>query len=221
MSKTSTLKIEVEITEEERVTFINALAGTALRNEQVPASVVTNDPHSEEAPEPVVPNETGAEIDSAGVPWNADFHATTKGTNNDGTWKKKRGVDKAAAATYEAQFSAPTPVATPEPEVPTAQIPQVTPTVETPVAPAPAMPTIPMPGLPTAPAAPVEMTDVPWEQVVQKFQEVVAQFGQEYVESKMPGIYQAAGVSSDGVSLQSEPSQRVSVYQQLSALNGN
>ena len=81
-----------------------------------------------------------------------------------------------------------------------------------------------MPTLPTLPVAPVEITDVPYTgegSVVEKFQQLVGEFGQEYVESKMKEIYQNAGVSSDGGSLRSEPAQRVSVYQQMCALDGS
>ena len=32
------------------------------------------------------------ELDSAGQPWNAELHASTKSKNADGTWKKRRGA---------------------------------------------------------------------------------------------------------------------------------
>lgn len=43
----------------------------------------------------------GADLDSAGVPWSADQHASTKAKNKDGTWKKRRNVGKVGASTKE------------------------------------------------------------------------------------------------------------------------
>ncbi len=39
-----------------------------------------------------IPAPTAEELDSAGQPWNAELHASTKSKNADGTWKKKRGA---------------------------------------------------------------------------------------------------------------------------------
>ena len=210
------LKIEVMIREEERTALIEHVGNIATRNR---VESIADHGGTDETPELEEFNES--EVDSNGVPWNAEFHATTKGTNNDGTWKKKRGVDKDAVLAYESQFtSVETPPATTAPVVvPTVESPPVVvPTVETP--PVTTAPVV----MPTLPTAPVEITDVPYTgegSVVEKFQQLVSQFGQEYVESKMAAIYKEAGVSSDGGSLQSEPAQRVSVYQQLSALDGS
>lgn len=44
------------------------------------------------------------ELDSVGVPYNPEFHTANKSMKNDGTWKLKKGVDKAAAETYTAQY---------------------------------------------------------------------------------------------------------------------
>lgn len=49
-----------------------------------------------------------ADVDSRGVPYHPDFHAArtsdTGGKNPDGSWKKRRGHDKVALATYEAPY---------------------------------------------------------------------------------------------------------------------
>jgi hypothetical protein len=37
-------------------------------------------------------------VDSAGNPWDARIHASSKATVSDGTWRMKRGVDRATAA---------------------------------------------------------------------------------------------------------------------------
>lgn len=61
------------------------------------------------------------ELDSAGIPWNADVHANTKTKTDDGRWRARRGVDKAALAAYNAQFAGqarPTPAWTPPPQQP-------------------------------------------------------------------------------------------------------
>jgi hypothetical protein len=51
--------------------------------------------------------------DNRGVPHHPDHHAALKssngGLNPDGTWKRRRGHDKAAADAYEAQFIAVSP----------------------------------------------------------------------------------------------------------------
>jgi len=49
-----------------------------------------------------------APVDGAGVPWNGDFHASTKTQTLKGFWKARKGRDEAAAAAYTAQFGAPT-----------------------------------------------------------------------------------------------------------------
>src|ERR1043165_8322493 len=46
--------------------------------------------------EPAMPNPEGApDVDSRGLPWDERIHAGTKATNADGSWRNKRGVDKA------------------------------------------------------------------------------------------------------------------------------
>lgn len=50
----------------------------------------------EETPVAAVPEEDpkiGVQLDSNGTPWIKGVHATTKGVNKDGTWKKLRGAD--------------------------------------------------------------------------------------------------------------------------------
>ncbi len=42
--------------------------------------------------------------DSSGMPWDDRIHASTKGTNEDGTWRKKRKVDSALVAAVEAEL---------------------------------------------------------------------------------------------------------------------
>ena len=75
------------------------------------------------------------ELDSAGQPWNAELHASTKSKNADGTWKKRRGAAQVATETV-AQDGAAT-------LVPTQSAPPVPPAPAAPTAPAePIMPKI-------------------------------------------------------------------------------
>lgn len=48
----------------------------------------------------------GAELDSAGNPWDARIHSGGKSTLQDGTWKLKKGVDKALVDQITAQNKA-------------------------------------------------------------------------------------------------------------------
>jgi hypothetical protein len=102
---------------------------------------------------PVAPTVTGVELDPDGLPWDARIHAGTKGKNQDGRWKKKKGIDAAIIAEVEAELRAVmgAPVAevvvpAPVPVVPVAEV----------VAPAP------VPVVPVAPVvAPVAATETP------------------------------------------------------------
>lgn len=71
-----------------------------------PVTPVTETP----ATTPAAETATG-ELDDEGVPWNADFHASSKSqvnsinVPNGKAWRLKRGVDKDAAAEYKKQFT--------------------------------------------------------------------------------------------------------------------
>lgn len=47
---------------------------------------------------------TNGERDSRGVVWHADYHSSSKATNNSGHWQRRRGHDRVAADAYEASF---------------------------------------------------------------------------------------------------------------------
>lgn len=88
--------------------------------------------------------DTGAPaVDSAGVPWDARIHASSKATVADGTWRMKRGVDKAVVDAVTAELNGQQPVAveTPPmpvmPEMPVAVEPMPMPVTEPTVAPMP------------------------------------------------------------------------------------
>lgn len=64
------------------------------------------------------------ELDSAGQPWNAELHASTKTKNADGTWKKRRSAAQAATETVaqdDAATLVPLPSAPPVPPAPAAE----------------------------------------------------------------------------------------------------
>lgn len=58
---------------------------------------------------------SGVQTDKTGMPWDARIHASTKATIQDGTWKKRRGVDAEEVATVEAQLRAAMAVPGPTP----------------------------------------------------------------------------------------------------------
>lgn len=147
-------------------------------------------------------------LDVNGVPWNATHHASTKGVNKDGSWKARRGMtdaEKQAAAIYEQSFAGqPAPAVSTAPDVP------VTPTAPTPPAP-------PVPAL-TVPVAPVAPQPVSFEELTAGFGEVIGRVGQDVLMANLGKIYEDAGVDSQGVSLQSNETQRAQVLAAIKAL---
>lgn len=89
-----------------------------------------------------------SELDKEGLPWDERIHAGTKAKNEDGTWRTRRGVDKATVAKVKASLlatvTAPAAVAT---AVATPPVVAAAPTT-------PALPQMPTPpGLPAIPGA--------------------------------------------------------------------
>ncbi len=114
-------------------------------------------------------------LDVEGLPWDARIHGKTKTRNQDGSWRKRRGVDDAAVAAVEAELRArlsppmpvpvEVPVAPPMPvEVPVAVVP-VAPPMPVEVAPVPVAPpmptTIPEPAVVAPVAPPMPVAEVP------------------------------------------------------------
>lgn len=50
------------------------------------------------------PDIAPAPLDSTGIPWDVRIHSSSRGKNNDGTWKAKRNVDAALRAAVEAEL---------------------------------------------------------------------------------------------------------------------
>ena len=92
------MKLQLTICSEEdaqkAVNLLNTYLGTTAMQ-----------PEAIETPEPIVetPAANGdVELDSKGTPWLEAVHAGTKTKNQDGSWKKKRGVDETVLAEAEA-----------------------------------------------------------------------------------------------------------------------
>ncbi len=72
-----------------------------------------NEPEAQQAadlPEWPQANADGELVDVRGCPWIADAHSASKSCNDDGTWRKRRGVDKAEIDRLEAQAMQPSDV---------------------------------------------------------------------------------------------------------------
>lgn len=74
-----------------------------------PPAPIASVPAQTEALPPPPPEQVAASTDSldtAGLPWDARIHTSTKSTNADGTWRKRRGVSKEAYNTVMAELGA-------------------------------------------------------------------------------------------------------------------
>lgn len=116
------------------------------------------------APAPAMnpaPAQSGVEVDTNGLPWNAKIHSESKAKNQDGTWRYRRNTDKALIAQVEAELRAamglPAPTAAPAPNVPPVPTPPASPSA----AAAPVIPPIPTAPGSVAPAAPSPAPGVP------------------------------------------------------------
>lgn len=68
------------------------------------------------SPQPEVDTLPTPDVDVRGLPWDERIHASSKAINADGTWRNKRGIDKALLAQVEAELQGES---IPESEVPT------------------------------------------------------------------------------------------------------
>lgn len=115
--------------------FANFLAQVNARATPVDTDVAPVAQTEDEGPV----NTSAPTLDKNGTPWLADFHASTKAVNNDGTWRRKRGVDGLAAEAAENAARANVPNITANPEN------RVDPAAAVPPMPTFTMPTLPMP----------------------------------------------------------------------------
>lgn len=127
----------------EHLSVVTAAEGQATTTE----TPVTGDVSASEQK-----TEDTALINDAGIPWSAEFHASTQKQNNDGSWKARKGVDKEALKAYEAQFlntGSETSDVPPAPSTPAT--PPAPPSANTPPNP---------PSTPATPPAPPKADDV-------------------------------------------------------------
>lgn len=110
------LTFVLEITEAEQANLLARMTGTVGNNlsltavDGAPVAVGDDDAGPADAAAPAV--------DARGIPWNGDYHASTKARNADGTWRTKRGVDKAKLEAWEKTLQPSMPV----PGVPAAPV---------------------------------------------------------------------------------------------------
>jgi len=83
--------------------------------------------------------EAVGDLDANDLPWDPRIHSSSKAKNKDGTWRYKRGVNKDAVATVEAELKGllSTPVAPPPPPVQETAAPPPPPPAQETVAPPP------------------------------------------------------------------------------------
>ena len=90
-----TLRFELEVSDAEKASLLARMTGTVAGA----LTVIGDGASTDDDTGPV--NTSAPTLDSRNIPWNPDFHASTKGLNADGTWKAKRNHNKDALAAWE------------------------------------------------------------------------------------------------------------------------
>lgn len=216
----TTITLTLTVTEEERQRLIARFIETATAVTGEIDDGVPGDPN-------------GSKVDATGVVWDARFHGVNMSKNQDGTWRRKKGLseqEKADADAYEAGCRG-APTATAQAAVaaaaPVAAAPvaaQPAPAADVPAflqtgsfAPAPVMG---LPGMPAAvaPVAPPPPPPAPsYDELIAAFQATIGRVGQAVVDANLTAIYNAAGVT-DMKQLNEDPETRRSVKAGLDAL---
>lgn len=207
----STITLTIEVTEEERAALINRFIATANAVVE-PDDGVPSDPN-------------GSKVDVTGVVWDARFHGANMSKNQDGTWRRKKGLseqEKADADNYEAgcrgapAATAQAAAGTVAPVQPTADVPSFLQTGS--FAPSPVMPTPGMPSaIPGMPAAPPPPAPVSYQEMIAAFQAAIARVGEPRVQGELAGIYQRAGVT-EMTQLETDGDKRIAVKNELDRL---
>lgn len=177
---TRVIKFEMEVTDAEAEAFLKRFA--------TQAQAIINDADGGEE----------SVVDDRGVPWNPDYHASTKTKTKDGVWKRRKGVDSADIDRYEHPFITSASSAPSVPDTENVDIPPFLQRAAPPVAPsapvAPTMPTMPtMPSIPTPAAQPI----VTYNDMMTVFQAACEKHGGELVQTRvMTEFYPACGVDN-------------------------
>lgn len=142
--------------------LIDVLLGSTAVKAAPSPDVDADEPATDGHPTPKTDPDSIGNLDSAGTPWDERIHASTKTTNKDGTWTRRRNTPDDVFASVMAELSgtpAPTTPPAPEPTAaeaftppPAVVIPPVPSTAPT-AAPAP----VPAPAATTAAPAAVEI----------------------------------------------------------------
>lgn len=126
--------------------------------------------------------------DSAGTPWDERIHSSSKGTNKDGTWTRRRNTPDATYDAVMAELAGNAPAGTETvPAAPTTSAPAAPSDVSPPPPPAPETPVAPPP--PPAPAA-----DSPLTFPALMIKITKAQSEQKLTKDQVAEILAAAGV---------------------------
>lgn len=148
-------------------------------------------------PSEITPNAAEPELDVDGMPWDGDYHASTKTKNSDGTWKARQGKAqeaKDARAAFKAQGG------TEEPPAPST-LPGAT------KAPA----TSELPGVAALPADAPE--PVSWDRMVEK---ITGMLSREMLTSeKMMELYSKHGGENPVEVLETNETARAALFAEL------
>lgn len=145
-----------DLNAEEARLLINELDGGTLFKDaqpQRPSSIpVLDAPAFATAGAPPLPTfatarAVPADVDSTGLPWDDRIHAGSKSKNNDGSFKKKKGIQPVEFERIAAELKAGQPSAPAAPQAPSAPVMQAPPMPQ-------AMPSAAPPPPPAAPVAP-------------------------------------------------------------------
>lgn len=171
--------------------------------DETPADLtgVTAYEDEEESPEEAFATPEGVSLDKNGFPWDERIHTGSRAINANGTWKLKRGVDKALVTSVEAELKQLMSVSAPaEPTPPTVEEP-----ASTPIAP------LQPPPPPPAPPAPV--VGDPYIALISRASELIG--AKVIAMDQVKGIIEQAG----GVSLALMKNRPDLIPQVLSAIN--
>ena len=193
-------------------------------------------PNMPAPPPPAGPAPIGAQYDSRGLPHNPQFYADSKRQNADGSWAKRKGVDKAACDAWEASVPRGAPAAPPVGNVPSPAasvspgngLSSASPTaaeINAKFAPglppqgangdpfaAPAQPAAPV-APPAPPAPPVEVTYAAWHQMYMNLMTAGKITPEKYAE--IAGRYNAV---EDPMTFMNNAVSRAACYREFEAL---
>ena len=170
------ITLTMEVTDEEHANFLQKFVDRA--------SVETDDADDDTATDA---GTGGDGLDKNGTPWLADVHSSSKAKNQDGTWRARKGVDKAVVKQAEEAARAGSAARAD-------QVAQTQPVAQTGMPALGGMPAgMPM-GMPTMPTTAPEPQPVTYQQVVDRFT-ALHNAGKVDAQS-IQGIYQAAGITN-------------------------